>query len=65
MYPRRYFDDLVLEQRMAEQQVNSKFDNKYKGTDDASRVFKEMMSQQLPFGKVSNKKIVASKQAKP
>jgi hypothetical protein len=44
MYPRRYFDDMVLEQRITEQQINSQFSNMFKGTSDASKVFQEMMS---------------------
>lgn len=59
MYPRRYFDDMVLEQRITEQQINSQFSNMFKGTSDASKVFQEMMSSQLPFGKVSGKKLKA------
>lgn len=39
MYPRRYFDDLVLEQRIAEQQATNQFENAFKGTTDASKVF--------------------------
>ncbi len=39
IYPRRHFDDLVLESKITEQKVLSKFDNKYKGTENASKVF--------------------------
>jgi hypothetical protein len=44
MFPRRYFDDMVLEQRVTEQHINNQLGNAFKGTSDASRIFKEMMS---------------------
>jgi hypothetical protein len=55
MYPRRYFDDLVLESKITEQKILSSFDNRFKGTGNASKVLQEMMSSRMPFGVIKGK----------
>lgn len=55
MYPRRYFDDLVLESKITEQKILTSFDNRFKGTGNASKVLQEMMSSRMPFGVIKGK----------
>jgi len=50
MYPRRYFDDLILEQRAVQQQTQSQFNSNFRGTAGGQEKFKEMLMTRLPFG---------------
>jgi hypothetical protein len=54
MYPRRYFDDLIFEQRMKQQTVVNEFGSSEKGLASAGRLA-ELVQNKLPFGIVSGK----------
>lgn len=54
MYPRRYFDDLIFEQRMKQQTVVNEFASSEKGLARTGRLA-ELVQNKLPFGIVSGK----------
>ena len=55
MYPRRYFDDLIFEQRMKQQAaINEQFSSSLNGQTPTARLA-ELVQNKLPFGVISGK----------
>ena len=54
-YPRRHFDDLLMEAKKAEQHTISHHDNTLKGLTGSQAKLKQMLAQKLPFGVISGK----------
>ena len=54
MYPRKYYDDLILAQRETEINTETLFNNSLKGVESTQRL-QDMLSAKLPFGIVSAK----------
>lgn len=54
IYPRRYFDDLIMERQLAAQQSGLEMQYLSQSVNDSSRL-KELLSPKLPFGLPSGK----------
>jgi hypothetical protein len=54
MYPRKYYDDLILAQRETEINTETLFNNSLKGVESTQRL-QDLLSAKLPFGIVSAK----------
>lgn len=56
-YPRRYFDDLLLDQKKEEQHVKSLYDQTVKGLTGSQKKFNELLAQKVPFGVIPGKQL--------
>jgi len=55
IYPRRYFDDLIMEQQMAAQQAGLEMSLLSQSLNNNSGRLRELLSPRLPFGLPSGK----------